>query len=263
MQADITETTMRTYRMPSFNVRWGGIFAGLVVGIAVNIVLMLLGATAGLAVLQVGDSTAGIPLAVAIWNTLSMVIAAFAGGYVAARSAGLRRTSDGVLHGLVAWGATMVLSAMFATSATGMALGSLFATSTAQEGPAIAQLNLNDRQEAARALEQRLGLSPDQANRAVDQAMALAGRTDQASPADRAAAEQNLRTASVASGWLSGAIVLSLLAAMGGGLAGAHGARRLAGVQLRRRMVVRENPEPPFDERTVQTVQTERTMRTE
>jgi hypothetical protein len=245
MQIEVTETPMRAYRLPSFNLRWSGIFAGLVVGIAVNLVLMLLGAAAGLAVFNVGDSPAGIPLAVAIWNTLCMVLAAFAGGYVAARSAGMRRASDGVLHGAVAWGATMVLSALLATSATGLALGSLFTTSPREAPEAIASLNLNDRQEAARTLEQRLGLTPEQANRAVDQALALSGREEEVSPANREAAEQGLRAASVASGWLSGAIVLSLLAAMGGGVLGAHGAQRLAGAQRRRAMMKRRPQTTP------------------
>lgn len=256
MQIDVTDTPTRTYRLPNFNLRWGGIFAGLVVGIAVNLFLMLLGATAGLAVFDVGESPSGIPLAVALWNALCMIIAAFAGGYVAARSAGLRRASDGILHGVVAWGATMVLSALLATSATGLAIGSLFAANAprgeaAAPAEAIAGLNLDDRQEAVRSLQQRLGLSAEQANRAVDQALALSGRAERASPAGREAAEEKLHVASMASGWLSAAIVLSLLAAMGGGLVGARGARRLAGAQLRRRRTVRENPEPPFDERNM------------
>lgn len=253
MQIEVTDTVPRgAYRLPSFNLRWGGVFAGLVVGIAVNLFLMLLGATFGLAVFDVGDSPSGIPMAVAIWNTLCMIIAAFAGGYVAARSAGLRRTSDGVLHGIVAWGATMVLSALFATSATGLALGSLFATSTPRgEAPAeaIANLNLTDRQEAMRSLQERLGLSPEQASRAVDQALALSGREEQVSPANREAAERGLKAASVASGWLAGAIVLSLLAATGGGVIGARGSQRLAGVQRRRGTVMRREQTLPPDER--------------
>jgi hypothetical protein len=251
MQLEVTDTpTMRAYRLPNFNLRWSGIFAGLVVGLAVNLLLMLVGATAGLAVFDVGDSPTGIPLAVAIWNALCMVVAAFAGGYVAARSTGMRRASDGVLHGVVAWGATMLLSALFATSATGVALGSILATSTSRGGApveSVARLNLDDRHESARVLQERLGLTAEEANRAVDQALALSGREEQASPANREAAEHNLRMATVASGWLSAAIALSLLAAVGGGVAGARGARRLAGAQLRR-AAVRRHPEPPPDD---------------
>lgn len=252
MQLEVTDTpSMRAYRLPTFNLRWSAIFAGLVVGIAVNLLLMLVGATAGLAVFDVGDSPSGIPLAVAIWNALCMVVAAFAGGYVAARSAGLRRASDGVLHGVVAWGATMLLSAVFATSATGVALGSILATTSSRGGaPAesVANLNLDDRHESARVLQERLGLSAEQANRAVDQALALSGREERASPDNREAAEHKLRVASVASGWLSAATVLSLLAAVGGGVAGARGARRLAGAQLRRAILRRRHPEPPPDD---------------
>lgn len=253
MQLDVTDPVVRTYRLPSFNLRWSGVFAGLVVGIATNLFLMLLGAAAGLAVFEIGESNASIPLAVAIWNTICMVLAAFCGGYVAARSTGMRRASDGLLHGAVAWGATMLLSALLATSATGAALGSIFALSsnrTTAAEPPVASLNLSDRQEAARVLESRFGLTVEQANRAVDQAMALSGHEENATPAGRAAAERSLHTASIASGWLSAAILLSALAAMGGGAVGARGARRLAGAQLRR-AVIRQQTEAPPDQSTV------------
>lgn len=248
MQVDISSTPVVAYRLPNFNLRWGGIFAGLVVGIAVNLLLMLLGAAAGLAVFDIGDSPDRLPMAAAIWNTVCMVLAAFAGGYVAARSAGMRRASDGVLHGVVAWGATLLLSAFLATSATGMALGSLFATTSSHDGTparAIANVSPENRQESVQILQERLGLTPEQANRAVEQALALSGQAEGASPENREAAQRELRAASVASGWLFGAIVLSLLAAVGGGLVGARGARRLAGEQLRRGPPLRRHPEPP------------------
>src|SRR5512145_1445748 len=41
-----------------------------------------------------------------------MLIAAFVGGYVAARSAGLRRSTDGILHGVVWWGVTVLFFAL-------------------------------------------------------------------------------------------------------------------------------------------------------
>lgn len=254
MQLEVTDTPIRTYRLPQFNLRWSGILAGLVVGIAANLLLMLLGTAAGLAVFDLGDSPSGLPLAAAIWNAASMVLAAFVGGYVAARSAGMRRTSDGVLHGIVAWGATMLLSVVLATSATGIGLGNLFATASDSNGaPAesVANLNLGDREEVARALQERLGLSAEQPNRVVEQALVLSGREERADPANREAAERSLHAASVASGWLGAAIVLSLLAAMAGGLAGARGPRRLAGAQLRR-AVVRRQPEPPPDDLQVE-----------
>lgn len=233
-------TPSETYNLPLNAVRWPAVFAGLVVGIATNLFLMLLGAAAGLAVFDVGENVAetGLPIAAAIWNALSMIVAAFAGGYVAARTANMRRASDGILHGVVAWGVTMLLSAFVVTTATGATLASLFnlgannvaATSGAgggsAAGAAAESLGRGDREEAISVMRDRLGLSNEQASRLVDQALALSGREEAASPAGRAAAQETLQTASVASGWLSAAILLSLLSAIGGGLMGARGTRR-------------------------------------
>lgn len=228
-----TTTTGEPYRLPLDALRWSAVFAGLVVGIATNLFLLLLGAAAGLAVFDVGDAgNGGVPIAAAIWNAICMIIAAFAGGYVAARTAGLRRTSDGILHGVVAWGVTMLISAFFVTSVAGATLGALFATSSPSERSASAEIartiDEGNRQEAINVMRDRLGISTEQASRLVDQALALSGHEEKASPQGQAAAQETVRTASVASGWLSGAILLSLFAAMGGGMYGARGTRRQA-----------------------------------
>lgn len=240
MAIQMTHTSAtEPYRLPLYSLRWSAVFAGLVVGIATNLFLMLLGAAAGLAVFDVGDSVteASVPLAAAIWNALSMIVSAFAGGYVAARTAGMRRASDGILHGVVAWGVTMLISAFLVTSLTGATLASVFGGNNAAASAAAgmdsstaAQVAGNiqegDRQEAIGVLRDRLGVSADQAARMVDQALILSGRAGAASPQSRAVTQESLRTASMASGWLSAAILLSLLAAMGGGLIGARGTRR-------------------------------------
>lgn len=257
MEITSTDTTVWADRPPLLNLRWSGIFAGLVVGIAINLLLMLIGAAVGLAALNVAQpvNDATIPAAAALWNTVSMLLAAFFGAYVAARSAGLRRRSDGVLHGVVAWGVTLLVSAFVAGSATGAAIGSLFAgqpggaSAAAQAASGITEGN---RAEAASILQQRLGLSTEQANRIVDQAMVLSGHERGVSPADRADTEQTLHVATVASGWLSVAVVLSLLAAVGGGMAGARGARRHDGVAVQRRTTTVHTPPsgragPPAD----------------
>lgn len=228
-----TTTTGELSHLPVDNLHWSAIFAGLVVGIATNLVLLLLGAAAGLAVFSVGDTTgSGISMAAAIWNAICMIVAAFAGGYVAARSDGMRRTSDGILHGAVAWGVTMLISAFFVTSIAGATLGALFGTASPAERSAGAEiarkLDQGDREQAINVMRERLGLTTEQANRLVDQGLALSGREQNASPEGRAAAEQTVHTASVASGWLSATILLSLLSAMAGGLYGARSTRREA-----------------------------------
>lgn len=244
MHVDVNDVSITTQRTP-LSVRWGAILAGLVVGISVNLLLLLIGASVGLAVFSPGEGGREVTLAAALWNTVCMVVAAFVGAYVAARSAGLRRTSDGVLHGVVSWGVTLLVSVMVATTAGGAAFGTLLSAAAgggsagagAEAGRDLVQ---GDREQAVVALQERLGLSAEQANQVVDQALLLAGRDEGVSPEAEAAAEDSLRAASVASGWLSGAILLSLLAAMGGGLMGARGTRRLESVRHRRAV----EPEP-------------------
>lgn len=239
MQLEITDTSATGLpRMPISNIRWAGIVAGLVVGIATNLLLMLFGASVGLAAMNVGEEIGGatIPVAAGIWNTASMVISAFVGAYVAARSAGMRRWSDGILHGVVAWGLTMLLTAFLATTAVGSIMGSLLGspaarTAAAQSAPLAGQvarsINEGDRADAIRALQSRLGISGDQAAKMVDQALIIAGREENVSPAGRESAQDALRMASTAGGWLTAAIVLSLLAAAVGGWLGARGTHRV------------------------------------
>lgn len=239
MQLDVSDTTTTAVQrsLPLSNIRWTAILAGLVVGLATHLLLMLLGTSIGLAAMDVGDEGGGasLPVAAGIWNAVSMIVSAFVGAYVAARSAGMRRSSDGMLHGVVSWGLTLLLTAFLATTAIGSMMGSLFGSPTArsaasQAAPAAGQaaraIAEGDRAEAIANLQSRLGISTEQATTLVDQAMIMSGQEEQASPAAREAADDTLTAASVASGWLTAAILLSLLAAVGGGWLGSKGTHR-------------------------------------
>jgi hypothetical protein len=91
--------------------------------------LALLGVATGLTAVdpRAAEPVAGVPMGMGIWTGLITLISAFIGGYIAARMSGLSRTSDGMLHGFINWGATMVLFAFLATSAASMVLGGTFA----------------------------------------------------------------------------------------------------------------------------------------
>jgi len=73
------------YRRPLFPaIRWGAVLAGVFVGVSVQLVMTLLGIATGLASanLAAGEAMGIGPL---LWAGLSMLVAAFVGGYVAAR----------------------------------------------------------------------------------------------------------------------------------------------------------------------------------
>lgn len=235
MQLEITETNaaLGLPRAAFLNVRWSSIFAGLAVGLASNILLMLLGAAAGLSFFDLGASATerNLPVAALLWNSVSMLIAAFIGGYVAARGSGLKRSFDGILHAAVAWGMTLLVAAFMASSVTSATFDAIFPSlkgGTVQNSAQLmGSLDRGDRQEAVDTLQRTLGLSNDQARQLVDQALTLSGRGDEAGDSGRAAAQDTLHAATIISVWLTASIALSLLTALAGGTAGAHGSRRV------------------------------------
>ncbi|CAL94354.1 hypothetical protein [Azoarcus olearius] len=235
----IEETGIEPEHTIYSGIRWGSVIAGFAVGVGIHLLLMLIGVAAGFAVYGTGARPEGESMSIAAvtWNTVSMLIAAFVGGYVAARGSGLRRTSDGVLHGVVSWGATVLFFAIVTGSVTGNALSGMFgmAATTAQSTAAspnndaamaelFASIQRGDRAAATAVLRERLGMSEEQAAIAVDQAMALRGQASN-DVARREGVTDAAQAASIASTWLSAAILLSLLAGAGGGMLGARGAR--------------------------------------
>lgn len=194
----MNDTVLTVRPLPINAVRWSAVLAGMAVGIAVQIVFNLGGIAFGLALNLRGDEYV-IRLAPSAWNTLSMLAGALVGGYVAARASALRRIADGMLHGMVAWGATTLVFAVLASTTAG-ALSGLFNT--------IAEIG-------------RLGV------------VAAAEAGSAISTPGPVTAGRAARAAATASGWLAVAIVLSLLAALVGGALGARGARRFTHGTLR------------------------------
>jgi hypothetical protein len=89
-----------------------------------------------------------------------------------------------------------------------------------------------DRDAVVAAMQDSMGMSPSQANRAADLALAAAGRGDVSPQAERQA-ERAADAGATATGWLAGAVLLSLIVALVGGALGARGARRFTRLQHR------------------------------
>lgn len=230
------------------SLRWGAIFAGVVVGVALQAVLTLLGIATGLSTLSIGAGETASGTVPLLWAGIGMLIAAFLGGYVAARASGLKRKSDGLLHGLTAWAVSTLLFLLLAASAGDSLLGGIFggmgeaisqsgspATVLSQQygnvDPGIVerferQIEAGNREQAIQLLTGSLGIDPERAADLVDQALIAAGAPAQASPQGRALAERSVRMASGTAWMIFGALALSLALAISGGLLGASGARR-------------------------------------
>jgi hypothetical protein len=221
-------------------ISWPAIFASLAVGISVMLLLTLAGVAIGFTVVDpAGESPPAITMGAAVWQTISMLLAAFVGGYVAARLSGLRRTADGVLHGAVSWGATTLLYAALATTALGTLTAGMFgllAPAAAEQTSSAAQ---GDPEQAQRTLEV-IGLTPDQARSVLGKLNTPAAST---TPASRQQAEEAVNTVGTATGWLTATVLLSLVLSSLGGAIGARGTRR-----VNRRLDSRVEPTAPVAE---------------
>ena len=205
VEVDVAQVPMRD------RIRWGPIIAGVVTAFAVLLFLSVLGLALGISALG-GDDPQTWGTAAGIWGGLSLLVAFFVGGWMAARAAATLSESDGPLNGFVTGAATLLLLLWLATTAVTGALG--FFTSTVADiagaaGPA-----------AMEAVEQ--GAVPPETEQAAEEA---AEDPAAAVPAEvEQAAQQAQDTASEAAGpgaWgTTIAIILAIGAATLGGMVG-------------------------------------------
>ena len=141
-------------------ISWAAIFGGVILVLAVQLLLGMLGAGVGLGTVNVnGGSTpdaSTFGMGAALWWIISSVIALGFGGYVSAWMAGIEIRWDGVLHGLVTWGIATLLTIYLLTSAVGGVIGGGFSAL----GSAASAAG-NGVKDAAQPVAQAAGLSPD------------------------------------------------------------------------------------------------------
>lgn len=113
-------------------VSWAAVLAGVVVSLVTQLLLNMLGLGIGLSTLDpgTGDNPAASSFSIgaAIWWTISGIIAAFIGGYVAGRLSGRPKESTTGWHGITSWAVTTLLIFYLLTSTVGAVLGGAFRT---------------------------------------------------------------------------------------------------------------------------------------
>jgi hypothetical protein len=172
-------------------ISWGAVLAGAVIVIAVHLSLSLLGLGIGLSTV---DPTAGdtpeatsLGLGAGIWWVVSNLIALVIGGYVAARLSGMPLRGDGIIHGVLTWAVTLLITIYLLTTGVGNLVGGAFnvvgnAVSTVGQGvaqavpPALEASGVSPEQIQQRAdellrPEQPGQLNPDQARRELTDAL--------------------------------------------------------------------------------------------
>ncbi|TYP88325.1 permease [Blastococcus xanthinilyticus] len=101
-------------------VRWGPVWAGLVVAMPTFLLLQL--ATLALGLWDVGSADGN---SADLWSSINGLIALFLGGLTAAATAVWRGVSDGLLHGILVWALTIVSLLILTLFGGGALLGSL------------------------------------------------------------------------------------------------------------------------------------------
>ncbi len=103
-------------------ISWGAVFAGIVVTLALHLMLGVLGLAIGansINPMEQQNPVDGLGSGTVIWFGVSTLVALFAGGWVAGRLAGMPHRTDSLLHGLLTWGLTTVVTFYFVTTAIG------------------------------------------------------------------------------------------------------------------------------------------------
>lgn len=180
-------------------VSWGAIFAGVVVALVVQVLLTMLGAGIGAATLDPGTAdnpqVSTFSIASGIWYAVSGILAAFAGGYIAARMSGKTVATTGALHGLTTWAVTTLLVLYLVSTSVGSIVGGTFrgiAGAVGGIGQAATQVaapmlqNANPLEALERGV-QATGTDPEALNAAAVNAMR---RVVMAEEADAATARQ-------------------------------------------------------------------------
>jgi len=111
-------------------ISWGAVFAGVAAGLAIQLVLNILGASLTAAILDPlgGDnpSVGNLSVGAALWWAVSGILAGAVGGYVAGRTSGSPDDGTASWHGFTSWAATTLVLAALLTSSAGAAFSGVY-----------------------------------------------------------------------------------------------------------------------------------------
>ncbi len=122
LRSSLTSDEILTHS-PLRRVSWGAVIAGMVIAIAVQMVLSLLGAGIGFSTIdplrQSTPDASSFGIGAGIWWAVSSIISLFIGGWVAGHLAGSPEKTDALLHGLLTWALAAIVTAYLLASAVG------------------------------------------------------------------------------------------------------------------------------------------------
>lgn len=108
-----------------FRLSWGAIFAGLLVAISLQLVLTLAGAAIGLAAWDPNSGKA-LGIGAALWALLSILVSLYIGGATAGWLAGVLTRPVGMMHGVLVWALSTLVTTWLVTSGVTALAGTTF-----------------------------------------------------------------------------------------------------------------------------------------
>lgn len=108
-----------------FRLSWGAVFAGLLIALALEFVLTMLGTAIGLGAWD-PNSGVGLGIGAAIWAIISILVSLYVGGTVAGWVAGAVTRGVGVLHGALVWALTTLVATWLVASGIGALASTAF-----------------------------------------------------------------------------------------------------------------------------------------
>lgn len=97
-------------------VRWGPIFAGIVVSIAAQLLLSALGAAVGASIGASGANPGSVGIGVGIWAIISLLISLFIGGLIMGSTCGPMNNRTALINGVILWATTIAISSWLLAS---------------------------------------------------------------------------------------------------------------------------------------------------
>jgi hypothetical protein len=108
-------------------VSWGGIFGGVLCAVGLLLLLAALGVAIGISAADPGETRAStIGTGAGIWAGVSLLLALFLGGLVATRIGAISDGTTGFFEGALVWVVTILLLGYLATSGISTVAGGIF-----------------------------------------------------------------------------------------------------------------------------------------
>jgi hypothetical protein len=189
------------YMAVQSRVSWGAIMAGAVVSLALYLIMSLLGAAIGLSVTNASFSAAGLSTGAGFWAVLTTIVALFCGAWVTSQAVIGESKCEAMIHSVIMWGVVMAMIMWLVASGARAGFGAMVGFSQFADNAGLSGMVADTHQRANAAVSSAERSSNDLMN----------------NPSQREALRSR---AAQATWWALGGTVLSILAAVGGGLVG-------------------------------------------